>query len=1070
MRYRFDSFTLDTQRYELSRFGQPIPLEPQVFKVLTYLLQHADRVVPREELFERLWPGQYVSDDALGRCVRQARRALGDRHQTPQFIKTLPRQGYRFIAPVTVAVADASPDDTMQVDSSPPTLVQPAMSSSLLSVSDAGLMPPADEERKQVTVLCGALAELSAANTHLTQEAQYRLLQASYAIFQELVQQVSGTILYLGADGFQALFGAPIAQEDHVRRAVGVALEFQLRLDEVTVEIEPQASSRLLARIGLHTGLVVVGHLGTANQHYTAVGDTTTVASQLRELAPGGCILISESAVRFVDGSVRVEPHGTLTVATLPVPLSVFRVLGLNVSRPMGFGRSTRKLSRFVGRSRELSILRERLELTIDGQGQAVAIAGEPGIGKSRLLYEFQRRLPNTPYRYYEGHCLSYATMTPYLPFLDLVRQICGVTEADSSETVATKVHQYMQLAGMTGDHAASYLLDILGCPIDRTDLDQLSPQARRTRTFDILRQVLQYEGRQQPTVLAIENLHWIDATSEEVLSLVAEHLEGASMLLVATYRSGYRPSWLDKSYATQLALPRLRQQDSLNVVRAVLQTDQLPANLQQTIVQTAGGNPFFLEELAWATVESGTDAALPSVPDSVQAVLAARIDRLSLVEKQLLQSAAVIGHDIPTVLLEALFEGSKTELSQHLAQLQTAEFLYETQGFSGPLYTFKHALTQEVAYGSLLGDRRQKLHAQVAQVLAAQVPETLETRPEIMAHHYTEAGLHEQAIPYWHKAGIKSVERSANAEAIAHLSKGLELLRSLTVTSERVEQELSFYTALGAAQIAAEGYAAPIVVQTYTHARQLCQHLQDPQQLFPVLRGLWNFYFVRADHQTAHELAEQLLPLARRVRDPALLMAAHRALGSTFFCLGHFASALTHLEEGIALYNPEQHRSRAFLYGEDTGVVCLIRAAWALWHLGYPHQALSRLNESLQLGRDIAHPFSLAFALDDAAIVHHHRREPRAVQEQTEEVIALSSEHSFAYWLSFGQIMRGWSLATQGQWEAGHAQLTGGLNDWRATGSGNAGPYFLALLVETHYMAGQFDEGVTGRPREAGG
>jgi predicted ATPase/DNA-binding winged helix-turn-helix (wHTH) protein len=1060
MLYHFDTFTLDTQRYELRHAGQPIPLEPQVFKVLAYLVQHADRVVLREELFERLWPGQYVSDDALGRCIRKARQVFGEHRGVPRFIKTIPRHGYHFIAPVTVQASDVPTSGTL---TGAPSL-SPAVNAPHVALLQS---PPTtlvfDEEYKQVTVLCGVVPAVSAASTHVAHETRYRLLQACYAALHELVRQYAGTVLSFGDEGFQALFGAPMAQEDHARRAVIVALEFRQALREITTTLMPPTATGLAVRMGAHTGMVVVGHLGgAAPQPYTAVGDTN-IAMQLRDMAAAGMLLISDTTARFVEGIVHVETYGTLEVATLPTPLPVWRVDYRLPTRPVGFGHGTRTLSRFVGRARELAILNERIERAAGGHGQAIAIAGEPGIGKSRLLHEFQRSLPAKLWRYYEGHCLSYGSATPYLPVLDLLRQLCGITESDTPDRISTTVHQALQHLDMTSDEHIPYLLHLLGCTSDMAHLTHLSPQARRARTFATLRQVMLRMSRHHPVVLAVENLHWIDATSEEFLASLVDSLGGASLVLVATYRSGYRPAWLDKSYATQLALPGLGAQESLAVVQSVPQTARIPIAVQQAMVQTARGNPFFLEELAWALVEQGGDASPPAVPATVQAVLAARMDRLSPSAKRLLQTAAIIGHAVPLVLLAAIADDANdAELLQSLEQLQSAEFLYETQVGSEQTYAFKHALTQEVAYGSLLQVRRQTLHARVAEVLTTRFPETVATHPALLAQHYTAAGLHAQAIHYWHTAGQQALERSANAEAVAHLRTGLELLKALPETTEHVQHELVLHLALGAALIATQGYAASAVEQTYTRARHLCQYLEDPRQLFPVLRGLWNFYFVRAEYQTAHELAEQLLPLAYEGHDPAVHMAAHRALGSTLFGLGHFAAALTHLEQGIALYHPQQHRSHAFLYGEDTGAVCLIRAAWALWLLGYPHQALARLHEAVRLAQDIGHPFSLAFAWADAAIVHQHRREAQAVQTCAEATIKLARDHGFAYWLAFGTIMRGWSLAIQGLWAEGHAQLHGGLDAWRATGSGNSGPYFLTLLVEAQRQAGQSQAGLT--------
>ena len=1061
MRYHFDTFTLDTQRYELRRAGQPVPLEPQVFKVLAYLVQHADRVVPREELFARLWPGQYVSDDALGRCIRKARQVCGEQRGVPRFIKTLPRHGYHFIAPVTVYASDAPASDTR---TGAPALCTEVDAPLRAVLQETPSVVGVDEEYKQVTVLCGIVSAMSADTTSVAHETRYRLLRACYAVLHDLVDQFAGTVLSFGDEGFQALFGAPMAQEDHARRAVMVGLEFQQAFHAITTTLTPPATG-LAVRMGVHTGVVVVGPLGDmAPQPYIATGDTTIIATQLREMAAAGMLLLSDTTARFVEGLVQVDTHGTVEIATWPAPLAVWRVGDRLPARAAGFGRGTRTLSHFVGRARELAILHERLARAAGGHGQVIAIAGEPGIGKSRLLYEFQRSLSTRRWRYYEGHCLSYGSATPYLSVLDLLRQLCGITEADTPGKISATIHQVLQHLDMMSDEHTPYLLDLLGCPSTLAPLTYLSPEARRARTFTTLRQVILQMSRHHPVVLAVENLHWIDTTSEAFFASLVDSLGGASLVLVATYRAGYRPAWLDKSYTTQLALPGLGTQESLAVVQSVPQTARIPLAVQQAMVQTAGGNPFFLEELAWALVGQGDDASPPAVPATVQAVLAARMDRLAPTAKRLLQTAAVIGHAVPLRLLAAITDDTNdATLLQSLAQLQSAEFLYETPVGSERTYAFKHVLTQEVAYESLLHARRQALHARVAEVLMTQFPETVTTRPALLAQHYTAAGLHAQAIHYWHLAGQQALERSAPAEAIAHLRTGLGLLTTLPETTERVQHELAFHLALGAALIATQGYAASAVEQTYTRARDLCQHLKDPRQQFPVLRGLWNFYFVRAEYQTAHTLAEQLLPLVYEGHDPAVHMAAHRALGSTLFGLGHFAAALRHLEQGIALYQPQQHRAQTFLYGEDTGAVCLIRAAWALWLLGYPHQALTRLHEAVHLAQDIGHPFSLAFAFADAAIVHQHRREAQAVQICAEATITLAHDYGFAYWLAFGTMMRGWSLAIQGLWAEGHAQLHGGLDAWRATGSGNSGPYFLTLLVEAQRQAGQSQAGLTG-------
>jgi predicted ATPase len=445
-----------------------------------------------------------------------------------------------------------------------------------------------------------------------------------------------------------------------------------------------------------------------------------------------------------------------------------------------------------------------------------------------------------------------------------------------------------------------------------------------------------------------------------------------------------------------------------------------------------------------------------------VQAVLAARIDRLPPEEKRLLQTAAVIGTEVSFSLLRAIAELPEEALHRGLAHLQAAEFLYETHLFPEPEYTFKHALTHEVAYASLLTTRRQALHAAAGQALETLYAQRLEDAYERLAYHYARTDNVAKAVAYLTRVAEKAARHSAHVEAISHLTQALELLQRLPITPERSQQELQLHLALGVSLIATKGYAAPEVEQTYARARQLCQHLEDPHQLYPVLRGLWAYYLVHAEYRTAHALGEQLLSLAQQVQDSAMLLAAYRALGSTLFRLGEAASALTHFAQGMALYDPQQHRASALLYGDDAGVICRIMAAWTLWYLGYPDQGLARIDEALALAQHSAHPFSLGFALTFAAVSCLCRRERRAAQECAEAAISLATEQGFPHWWAMGSILRGWSLAHWGQAEEGLEQMHQGLIAFRATGAELHGPYFLALLAEVYGIMGQPAAGLT--------
>jgi predicted ATPase len=615
---------------------------------------------------------------------------------------------------------------------------------------------------------------------------------------------------------------------------------------------------------------------------------------------------------------------------------------------------------------------------------------------------------------------------------------------------------------------ALLWLLDALP---DDSPFRTLEPPQRRQRTLEALKRVLLRESQVQPLLLVFEDLHWIDAETQALLDSLIDSLPTARLLLLVNYRPEYQHGWGSKTYYTQLRLDPLPPASAEAVLDALLGRDSGLAPLKQLLIARTEGNPFFLEESVRTLVETGVlvgepgayrlAQALPTiqVPATVQAVLAARIDRLPPEEKQLLQAAAVIGTEVPLPLLEAIADLPEEALHRGLAHLQAAEFLYETRLFPERAHTFKHALTQQVAYQSLLMSTRQRYHQQLARALEAQSPETVETQPELLAHHYTEAGLGAQAVGYWQRAGERSNARSAYVEAVAHLTKGLEVLQAQPDAPERTRQELLLQTTLGPVLGYTKGYGALEVETAYSRALELCRQMGETPQLFVTLMGLWQFYLVRAQHQTARELGERLLSLAQSVDDPALLVQAHRALGEAFQNLGELVLAQQHLAQGSALYNPQQHHSPTLL--NDPGVFCLSFVALVLWLLGYPEQALQRLQAALTLARELSNPPSLAAALVFASFLHQVRRERQLAQERAEAAMALALEQGLPHWVAYGTIMRGWALAMQGQWEEGIAQIQQGLVAQQAVGAAIARPLFLALLTEAHAAAGQAEAGL---------
>ena len=569
-----------------------------------------------------------------------------------------------------------------------------------------------------------------------------------------------------------------------------------------------------------------------------------------------------------------------------------------------------------------------------------------------------------------------------------------------------------------------------------------------------------------------MEDLHWVDPSTMEFLSLLVDQGPTARVLALFTFRPDFSPPWTGRSHLTQVTLPRLPRRQAAEMAGRVAHGKTLPAEVMEQVVARTDGVPLFVEELTKMVLESGLlqereeryelTGPLPplAIPTTLHDSLMARLDRLATV-KTLAQLGATLGREFSYVLLQAVSPWDEETLRRGLHQLVEAEFLYQQGLPPEATYRFKHALIQETAYQSLLRSTRQQYHQRIAQVLEAHFPESGETQPELLAHHYTEAGLAEQAIGYWQRAGQQASDRSAYLEAISHLTTGLELLKTLPETPEHTQQALTLYIALGAALHITKGHAAPEVEHAYTQAHALCQQVGETPELVPVLFGLWRFYVARPQLHTARELGETLLRLAQHGDAPSLSVIAPYALGLTWFYLGALSAARQHLEEGIARYTPDQHHAPVFRMGQDPGVACRIYAALTLWLLGYPDQALARLHDALALAHALSYPYSLAFARCWAAFVSQFRRDVPAVHEQAEAAVTLSTEQGFPFWAAAGTIFRGWALAMQGQGEEGMAQVRQGIAAWRATGATLGVPYFCTLLAEVSVHLGHTEDGL---------
>ena len=639
------------------------------------------------------------------------------------------------------------------------------------------------------------------------------------------------------------------------------------------------------------------------------------------------------------------------------------------------------------------------------------------------------------------------------------------------------------------------YLFALLGIEEQPSPLQQMDSQIRRRRTFEALKKLFLRESLNQPLLLILEDLHWIDSETQGFLDVFTESVASARILLLTNYRPEYRQEWGNKTYYTQLRLAPLGKAEAEEFLDVLLGESSAPkvgaasgrsgggtppplSALKQLILVKTEGTPFFMEEVVQTLVEDGTLAGASGhyhltphapthhaltlhIPPTVQGVLAARVDRLAPDEKVLLQQLAVIGREFPLSLVRQVVTQPEEDLYRLLSSLQRKEFLYEQPAFPEVEYVFKHALTREVVYNSVLIERRKELHERTGQAIEHLSHDRLEEHYDELAHHYSRSSNTEKAVEYLQKAGQQAAHQSANTEAIEYVSLGLKLLTALPDTPVRARQELALQMAQSGPLMTIKGWSAPEVEQVYLRARDLSQQVGNLSDRFQVHLKLWTYYCARAEWQTAGELADQLAALADTVSDPEYLLGTHSIFGITAFLLGDVVSARTHFEQGIALHNPEQQRSLAVRYGYDFGVSCRYYAAYALWHLGYPDRALKRIQEAVSLSRGLSHLHSVAHTVTYAAWLSQLRRESQAVQEQTTEAITLSSEHGFVYDLAQGKILRGWALADQGQAQEGIAQIRQGIASWQVIGSETYLTQYLALLAESYGKAGQAEEGL---------
>ncbi|MEW5958173.1 MAG: AAA family ATPase [Chloroflexota bacterium] len=941
-----------------------------------------------------------------------------------------------------------------------------------------------EAERRHLTVMFCDLVDSTALSEKLDPEELRRLIRAYQEVCVAVVARFEGHVAQYLGDGILVYFGYPLAHEDDVQRAVRAGLGILEAIERLNIQMRQEMGLSIRVRLGVDTGLVVVGHVGgSARYEALALGDAPNVAARLQGLAGPNSLVISAVTYRLVQGYFECEALGSHSLKGVSQPVAVYRVLHERDIRDRLEASAAAGLTPLVGRSQELALLLSRWEQVKEGRGHVILLNGEAGIGKSRLLYALKEQLRAEPHTWLESHCSPYHQNSALYPIIELLQQVLRFERADSPPEKLGKLEAALARRNGRARHAngltetVPLLASLLSVPLGAAYTPvSLLPQRQKQRTLELVLSLLLAQAASQPLLFIIEDLHWVDPSTLELLTLLIDQGSTAPLLALFSFRPTFSPAWTSRSHVTQLTLSRLTRRQVEQMVQQVSGGQSLPLDLLRQVVSKTDGVPLFVEELTKMVLElnllrdtahrSELAGALPdlTIPATLHDSLMARLDRLAAINpqsKEIAQLAATLGREFSYELLQAVSELDEPSLSRDLAQLVELELLYQRGLLPYASYIFKHALLQEAAYRSLLRSRRQQYHRRIAEILAGRFPETAELQPELLAHHYTAAGLSEPAIACWQRAGQRAIEHSANLEAIEHLSRGLTLLETLPETVERLQQQLTLLLMLGAPLLVTRGYGSPEVERVYARAWQLCRQLGETPQLSSALFGLWVFYLVRADYQMASQLGEQLLALARRRQDPMLLREAHQVQGITQFYQGELVEARANLEQALDLYDPEQRSLRPSYSGADQRVACYAHLAVALWLLGYPDLAIERSERAIALAEKLTHPFSQAFALSLAALLHQYRREGPLAEQRADAAIACSTEQGFELLLGFSRIFKGWAMVEQGRAEAGALQIRQGLEAFQATGAELGLLHFLALLAEAQGRAGQLDAGL---------
>jgi class 3 adenylate cyclase/predicted ATPase len=923
-------------------------------------------------------------------------------------------------------------------------------------------------ERRQLTVMFCDLVGSTALSAQLDPEDLRALIGAYHRCAAAVIERSGGFVAKYMGDGVLAYFGYPRADEHDAERAVRAGLA----LVEAVAGVDTAAGVPLQVRVGIGTGLVVVGDLigQGAAQEQAVVGETPNLAARLQALAEPGAVVIAPSTRRLTSGLFDYQDLGAVEIKGLAAPVIAARVVRESAVEGR-FAALRTTATPLVGRDEEMALLQRRWQQARSGEGSVVLVSGEPGIGKSRLAQTLLERLAGEPHTRLRLYCSPHHQDNALYPTITQLERAAVFRREDTVEQRLDKLEAVLAQATNELGDAVALLAALLSLPTgERYPALNLTPQKQKEKTLRAL--VAQVEGLavRQPVLLLFEDAQWSDPTSLELLDLIVDRVSALRVLVIVTFRPEFSPPWTGRPHVTSLGLNRLAQRQRAEMIAGVTGGKALPREITDQIIDRTDGVPLFVEELTKAVVESGmlTDAGdrytptgptpALAIPASLQASLLARLDRLAPV-REVAQIGAALGRQFSHELIAAVASMSPAQLDDALAQLVGAELIYRRGTPPDAAYTFKHALVQDAAYSTLLRSRRLQLHAHIAATLEGRFPEIVAAQPVLPAHHCEEAGLTEKAVEYWLAAGQQAWGRSATAEAVALLRRGLALVPALPDTDRRRERELDLQIALSRALEASLTWGAPELDNVHSRARELALALKRPRALFFALWGQWcDTIWGRGDLKHAQRLAAELRELGDTVDDVLMRGMGCWASGMNCFFLGDFTAGRKYYETALALYDPAHSAPFSELMSFDMWVGLQINSSFPLVCLGHVDRALSQCDAALDEGRRLSHPPSLAFALGGGLFTRSFAGlEPVSLLRIADEVLALATEHGLQFYQARGLFERGWCLAALGRADEGIRLLTTGLAEWDQLGFTVFRPWALTRLGDACRMAGQW-------------